>query len=103
MIQIVQHGPVRKFRLARSFGERGLYFTAAYWVDSLLIDTECRNTVPELMQALESVPVGMIVNTRGGSPWGKLSAPSTMPFRLFPHRDTARTMSVYLNRGAGTG
>lgn len=29
----------------------------------LLIDTGRRHTVPELMQALESVPVGMIVNT----------------------------------------
>jgi glyoxylase-like metal-dependent hydrolase (beta-lactamase superfamily II) len=63
MIQIDQHGSVRKFRLARSFGKRGLYFTAAYWVDGLLIDTGCRHTVLELMQALESVPVGMIVNT----------------------------------------
>jgi glyoxylase-like metal-dependent hydrolase (beta-lactamase superfamily II) len=63
MIQIDQHGPVRKFRLARSFGKRGLYFTTAYWVDGLLIDTGCRHTVPELMKALETVPVRMIVNT----------------------------------------
>jgi glyoxylase-like metal-dependent hydrolase (beta-lactamase superfamily II) len=63
MIQIDQYGPVRKFRLARSFGERGLYFTTAYWVDGLLIDTGCRHTVPELMQALETLPVGTIVNT----------------------------------------
>ena len=63
MIQIDRHGPVRKFRLARSFGKRGLYFTTAYWVDGLLIDTGCRHTVPELMQALETLPVGMIVNT----------------------------------------
>jgi glyoxylase-like metal-dependent hydrolase (beta-lactamase superfamily II) len=63
MIQIDQHGPVRKFRLARSFGKKGLYFTTAYWVDGLLIDTGCRHAVPELMKALEDLPVRMIANT----------------------------------------
>ena len=63
MIQVERHGPVWKFRLARSFGKRGLYFTTAYWVDGLLIDTGCRHTVPELMKALENLPVRIIVNT----------------------------------------
>lgn len=63
MISIEDIGEVRGFRLARSILGRGLYFTAAYWVDGLMIDTGCFYTVRELVSALENSNVDRIVNT----------------------------------------
>jgi glyoxylase-like metal-dependent hydrolase (beta-lactamase superfamily II) len=63
MIQIEQIGEVRKFRLARTMAGRGLYFTTAYWVDGLMVDTGCAYTVRELLESLDNLPVRCIVNT----------------------------------------
>jgi len=63
MIQIEQIGEVRKFRLARTIAGRGLYFTAAYWVDGLMVDTGCAYTVRELLESVDNFPVRCIVNT----------------------------------------
>lgn len=63
MIHIEQIGEVRKYRLARTIAGRGLYFTAAYWVDGLMIDTGCAYTVRELLESLDNLPVRSIVNT----------------------------------------
>jgi len=49
MIKVEQFNAVRKFHLARSFLGRGLYFTAAYWVDGMMVDTGCAYTVQELV------------------------------------------------------
>jgi glyoxylase-like metal-dependent hydrolase (beta-lactamase superfamily II) len=63
MILIEDVAEVRKFLLARSLLGRGLYHTAAYWVDGLMIDTGCAYTVRELVSALHEVSVELIVNT----------------------------------------
>ena len=65
MLQTREHGPVVAFRAARAFFGHGYYFTAAYWVDGLLVDTTCAFTARELLQALprDSRPVLQIVNT----------------------------------------
>ncbi|NIQ40095.1 MAG: MBL fold metallo-hydrolase [Proteobacteria bacterium] len=63
MIFVEQVDEVRKFRLARTFFGRGLYYTAAYWVDGLMIDTGCAYTVGELVSALDGVAVDFVVNT----------------------------------------
>jgi len=63
MIQIEQIDEVLKFRLARSLFGRGLYFTTAYWVDGMMIDTGCAHTVRELINALKGHPVDLVVNT----------------------------------------
>lgn len=65
MLQVKEYGPVVGFRAARSFFGHGYYFTAAYWVDGLLIDTTCAFTARELLHALppDSRPVLQIVNT----------------------------------------
>ncbi len=65
MISVEDIGAVRKFRLARSILGRSLYYTAAYWVDGLMIDTGCFYTVTELVSALETLNVERIVNTHG--------------------------------------
>jgi glyoxylase-like metal-dependent hydrolase (beta-lactamase superfamily II) len=63
MIQIEQIGEVRAFRLARTIMGRPLYFTSAYLVDGLLIDTGCTYTVSSLVESLEDRSVDLIVNT----------------------------------------
>ncbi|MBN1106843.1 MAG: MBL fold metallo-hydrolase [Deltaproteobacteria bacterium] len=63
MIHVHRVGEVVVFRLARSLFGRGVYYTAAYYVDGLLVDTGCAYTVDELLQALEGYPVHLVVNT----------------------------------------
>ena len=63
MIQAEQINAVRKFQMARSFLSRNLYFTAAYWVDGMMVDTGCAYTVQELLTSLKGYRVDYIVNT----------------------------------------
>ncbi len=63
MIQTEQIGAVTKFRLARGFFRRPAYWTAAYFVDGLLVDTGCHFTARELCAALRRQTVRFIVNT----------------------------------------
>jgi glyoxylase-like metal-dependent hydrolase (beta-lactamase superfamily II) len=63
MIQVYQSGDVRVFRMARSVLGRAVYFTAAYWVDGLLVDTGCSYTERELLACLEGLPLVGVVNT----------------------------------------
>lgn len=63
MIHIEQHGSVIAIRMARSFFGRPLYWTAAYWVDGLLIDTGPFCTAIELGEILEQLHVDQIVLT----------------------------------------
>ncbi len=65
MITVEQHGPITCIRMARSFLGKPLYWTAAYWVDGLLIDTGPRSAAPELLRILKQVPVERIVITHG--------------------------------------
>ncbi len=58
-----QLGEVKRFRLARTLLGRGWYFTTAYLVDGLLIDTGCAHTADELIAALEGCSIRQIVNT----------------------------------------
>jgi hypothetical protein len=57
MLELESVGPVTKIKLARALFGRSFYFTTAYWVDGLLIDTGCAYTEGEIMQALEGLPV----------------------------------------------
>jgi glyoxylase-like metal-dependent hydrolase (beta-lactamase superfamily II) len=63
MIEIEKNGEIIKFRMARTVLGRGLYFTAAYWVDGLVVDTGCSYTEEEFVHALSNLPVKQIVNT----------------------------------------
>jgi len=63
MIQVQKFGEVIRFRLARTVFGRGIYFTSAYWVDGLMIDTGCAHTVKELLGALDNLGVSLIANT----------------------------------------
>jgi len=54
---------VVKLRMARSLLGRTAYFTAAYWVDGLLIDTGCAHTAQQLLAVAKAWHVTQIVNT----------------------------------------
>ena len=63
MIQVEQINAVRKFRMARSILGMSFYFTTAYWVDGMMVDTGCAYTVQELVASLKGYQVDCIVNT----------------------------------------
>jgi glyoxylase-like metal-dependent hydrolase (beta-lactamase superfamily II) len=63
MIDVEQQGPVKIIRMARAILGRPLYWTAAYWLDGLLIDTGPLCTARELVRALGETPVRQIVIT----------------------------------------
>ncbi|MBI5841276.1 MAG: MBL fold metallo-hydrolase [Chloroflexi bacterium] len=63
MLKTSTRETVIRFDLARTLAGRGRYWTTAYLVDGLLIDTGCAHTARELVKALEDTPVTRIVNT----------------------------------------
>ncbi len=63
MIEVEKIGEVIKFRMARTVFGRSVYFTTAYWVDGLVIDTGCYYTLDEFIAALGDLRVKRIVNT----------------------------------------
>jgi glyoxylase-like metal-dependent hydrolase (beta-lactamase superfamily II) len=63
MIIVEDIAGIRKFVLARTLVGRGLYCTAAYFVDGLMVDTGCAYTVRELISVLDGVTVEIVVNT----------------------------------------
>jgi glyoxylase-like metal-dependent hydrolase (beta-lactamase superfamily II) len=63
MIRTTQYGPVTRFDLARNLAGRGRYWTTAYLVDGMLIDTGCAHAAPELAQALDGIHLDRITNT----------------------------------------
>jgi glyoxylase-like metal-dependent hydrolase (beta-lactamase superfamily II) len=63
MLQTTSYGSVTRFDLARTLLGRGRYWTTAYYLDGMLIDTGCAHTARELMHALADTPLFRIVNT----------------------------------------
>lgn len=71
MIQISQFGEITQFKMGREsqgqapWGPPGqvLYWTAAYLIDGLLIDTGCPHTAEEFVRSLEGCSIKIVVNT----------------------------------------
>ncbi len=63
MLKITTYNDVTRFDLARTLAGRGRYWTAAYLVDDLMVDTGCAFSAPELAEALSEAPLVGIVNT----------------------------------------
>jgi glyoxylase-like metal-dependent hydrolase (beta-lactamase superfamily II) len=63
MIDVEQQGSVRVIRMSRALFGRPLYWTAAYWLDGLLIDTGPACTAAQLARLLARLPVHQIVIT----------------------------------------
>lgn len=54
---------ITRFDLARTLAGRGRYWTTAYFVDGLLIDSGCAYSAHELADALKDTPLMCIANT----------------------------------------
>lgn len=66
MIQIepaIGSGAVVKLRFARDILGWRPYYTAAYWVDGLLVDTGCAHSARQFASAIRQWKVAQIVNT----------------------------------------
>lgn len=63
MLKITSYGDVTRLDSARTLAGRGRYWTTAYLVDGLLVDSGCAHSAPELAEALADVPLRAIVNT----------------------------------------
>ena len=63
MLRLTPFGDITRFDLARTLAGRGRYWTTAYLVDGLLVDTGCAHSALELAAALADSRVDRIVNT----------------------------------------
>jgi glyoxylase-like metal-dependent hydrolase (beta-lactamase superfamily II) len=63
MLKMTRYGDVTRFDLARTLAGRGRYWTTAYVLDGMLVDTGCSYSAPELVVALAHTPLVRIVNT----------------------------------------
>jgi len=63
MLKYTSYGPVTRIDLARTIAGRGRYWTTAYLVDGLLIDSGCAYTAPELVALLRDKSLTRILNT----------------------------------------
>jgi glyoxylase-like metal-dependent hydrolase (beta-lactamase superfamily II) len=63
MIKITSIGPITRFDLARTIAGRGRYWTSAYLVGGMLIDSGPVHTAGELLDALNGVDLTCIFNT----------------------------------------
>ncbi len=64
MILVKTVGPVKIFKMGRDvLPGRALYFTSAYLVDGLLIDSGSPHQKREFLKALENTPIHTLVNT----------------------------------------
>lgn len=63
MLKISHIGPITRFDLSRTLAGRGRYWTTAYLLDGLLIDSGAAHTRFELQGALAGTPLQGIINT----------------------------------------
>ena len=63
MLKTTQYSPIARLDLARTIAGRGRYWTTAYLVDGLLIDSGCAHSASELMAFLRDKSLTQLVNT----------------------------------------
>lgn len=63
MLSTSIYGAVNRFDLARTLAGRGRYWTTAYLVDGLLVDSGCAHTIAEFTGVLGDKPLTHLVNT----------------------------------------
>lgn len=63
MLKVTSYDPVTRIDLARTLAGRGRYWTTAYLVDGLLIDSGCAHSAPELQAYLRNKRLTQILNT----------------------------------------
>jgi glyoxylase-like metal-dependent hydrolase (beta-lactamase superfamily II) len=63
MLKITSYKSIVRIDLSRTLAGRGRYWTTAYLVDGLLIDSGCAYSAPELLKYLRDKPLTQLVNT----------------------------------------
>jgi len=63
MLKSTPYEPITRIDLARTIAGRGRYWTTAYLVDGLLIDSGCAHTAHELLSYLRNQHLIRLVNT----------------------------------------
>jgi glyoxylase-like metal-dependent hydrolase (beta-lactamase superfamily II) len=63
MLKVTPFDEITRFDLARKLPIRWRYWTTAYLVDGMLVDSGCAHSAPELLTALVDTPLTCIVNT----------------------------------------
>ncbi len=63
MLKTSQYGPITRYDLARALPGSWRYWTTAYLVDGMLVDTGCAHSAADILAALAGIPVQCIVNT----------------------------------------
>jgi glyoxylase-like metal-dependent hydrolase (beta-lactamase superfamily II) len=63
MIRVTDYGSVTRFDLCRAFPGGWRYWTTAYLIDGMLIDTGCAHTASELVRVLDGTNIDLIANT----------------------------------------
>ena len=63
MLKITQFDRVTRIDSARTIAGKGYYWSTAYLVDGLLVDTGCAHTACELSETLRREPISHIINT----------------------------------------
>jgi len=63
MLKTTSYGDITRFDSARALAGSGRYWTTAYLVDGLLVDTGCAFSARELVAALQQESLSYIVNT----------------------------------------
>lgn len=63
MLKVTPFEDVTRIDSSRSLFGQGYYWTTAYWLDGLLVDTGCAHTAGELLKQLADRPLTRIVNT----------------------------------------
>jgi len=63
MIKISNFGDITRFDFSRSIAGRGIYWTTAYLVDGLMVDTGCAHTSHELLALISGTKLDQIINT----------------------------------------
>jgi len=63
MLKTTHYDAVTRIDMARTTAGRGYYWTTAYIVDGIMVDTGCAHTARELAESLEDESLIRIVNT----------------------------------------
>ncbi|MCL5950757.1 MAG: MBL fold metallo-hydrolase [Chloroflexi bacterium] len=63
MLKATHFDNVIRFDLARTLFGQGRYWTAAYFIDGMLVDSGCAYTAGEVVRALSDLPLTHLVNT----------------------------------------
>jgi glyoxylase-like metal-dependent hydrolase (beta-lactamase superfamily II) len=63
MLRIIPYSSITRFDLAHTLLGSGRYWTTAYYVDGLLVDSGCAYSAAELARALKDKPLNWLVNT----------------------------------------